>query len=108
MITFTTVGASRVASDSLCTHAGAITPAGPLGVVAHLAQRQRPSRLFNPVDPRITLFEACSAFTHVTACMLAWSPKVTVSKGFDRFVTSTTALVATNRSDQLLGGILTH
>jgi hypothetical protein len=57
------------------THAGTITPAGPLGAVAHPAQRQRPSRFLNPVGPRIALFEACSAFTHVPACMFAKSPK---------------------------------
>ncbi len=92
----------------LYIHAGANAPAGPLGAVAHLAQRQRPSRSVNPVGPRITFFEACSAFTRVPACMFAKSPKVTVPEGFGRFVTSTTAPVATNWSDQLLGGSLTH
>jgi hypothetical protein len=57
---------------------------------------------------RITLFEACSAFTRVPACVLARSPKVTLSKGFDSFVTSTTASAATGWSDQLPGGNFTH
>ena len=39
-----------------------------------LPQRQRPSPKFRRVGSRITLFEACSAFTHVTACILAESP----------------------------------
>jgi hypothetical protein len=92
----------------LYTHAGAIAPAGPLGAVARLAQRLRPSRSDNPVGPRITLFEACSAFTRVPACVLARSPEVTLSKGFDSFVTSTTASAATGWSDQLPGGNCTH
>ena len=95
-------------SIPVCTHAGAITPAGPLGAVAHLARRQRPSRYDNPVGPRTTLFEACSAFTHVPACVLARPPKVALSKGFDSFVTSTTASAATGWSDQLPGGNFTH
>jgi hypothetical protein len=90
------------------THADANTPAGPLGAVARLAQRRRPSRSQSPVGPRIELFEACSAFTHVPACALARSPEVTYSKGFDRFVTSATAPAATDWSDQLSGGYCTH
>ena len=92
----------------LYTHAGANTPAEPLNAVARLVQRRRPSQSDNPVGLRITLFEACSTFTHVPACVLARSPKVTHSKGFDRFVTSTTAPAATSWSDQLLGGNHTH
>ncbi len=57
---------------------------------------------------RITLFEACSTFTHVPACVLAKSPKVTLSEGFERFVTSTTAPATTDWSDQLSGGNLTR
>ena len=92
----------------LYTHAGANTPAEPLGAVAHLAQRRRPSRSHSPVGPRIELFEACLAFTHVPACVLARSPEVTYSKGFDRFVTSTTAPATTDWSDQLSSGNSTH
>jgi len=83
----------------LCTHAGAHTPAEPLDAVARLVQRRRPSRSDNPVGLRISSFEACSAFTHVPAYVLARSPKVTFSEGFDRFVTSTTASAATDWSD---------
>jgi hypothetical protein len=49
------------------------------------------------------VFEACSAFTRVPACVLARSPKVSLSEGFDRFVTSTTAPAATDWSDQFVG-----
>jgi hypothetical protein len=35
--------------------------------------------------------------------VLARSPEVTLSEGFDRFVTSTTAPAATDWSDQLVG-----
>ena len=92
----------------LCTHAGANTPAEPLDAVAPLVQQRRPSRSDNPVGLRIIPFEACSAFTRVPACVLARSPEVTLSEGFDRFVTSTTAPVATDWSDQLSGGNSTH
>ena len=39
-----------------------------------LFHRHRPSPKFRRVGPCITRFEACSAFTHVTACTLAESP----------------------------------
>ena len=71
----TTAGASRVASNLLCIHAVAITPAGPLGAcVALLPQQRRPSPKFRWVGSRVIFFEACSAFTRVTACILAKSP----------------------------------
>ena len=45
------------------------------------------------------LFEDCSAFTHVTACTLAGSPKVTrYIKGFSYFVTSIAAPIASGWS----------
>jgi len=48
------------------------------------------------VGLRIVLFEACSAFTHVAACTLAESPMTTLyTEGFDRFVTSAAASIAT-------------
>ena len=48
--------------------------------------------------------EACSAFTHVTACMLARSPKATsYSGGFSGFVTFTAAPIATGWSDPVPG-----
>ena len=39
---------------------------------------QRPSPLFKRVGSYITLFEACSTFTHIPACVLAESPKATL------------------------------
>ena len=39
---------------------------------------QRPSPSDRRVSSHITCFEACSAFTHVTACMLAGSPYATL------------------------------
>jgi len=72
-------------------------------------QRRRPSPLNRRVGFRVTLFEACSAFTRVTACTLAESPKATLySEGFNRFVTSSIAPIATGWSDQLPGGNRTH
>jgi hypothetical protein len=98
-------------------HAVATTPAEPLGLCRSplsargpaRSQRRRPSPLFRRVGFRIALFEACSAFTRVTACTLAESPKATLyTGGFSRFVASTTAPIATGWSDQLPGGSLTH
>src|ERR1017187_1713811 len=40
-----------------------------------LSRRHRPSPKFRRVGTCVTRFEACSAFTHVTACTLAESPK---------------------------------
>ncbi len=74
-----------------------------------LDQRLRPSPNIRRVGSHIVLFEACSAFTHVPACMLAKSPEATLyTGGSDGFVTSTTAPIASGRSDQLPGGIRTH
>ncbi len=45
-------------------------------------------------------FEACSTFTHIPACMFAKSPCVTLfTEGFDGFVTSSAAPIATWWSD---------
>ena len=53
-----------------------------------------------PVGLRNDLFEACSAFTHITACTLAGSPKATpYIGGFSYFVTSIAAPIASGRSD---------
>src|SRR6516162_4746485 len=63
-----------------------------------------PSRVSLPrkgcrVGLRIVLFEACSAFTRVTACTLALSPiRDTHSEGFSYFVTSIAAPAASGWS----------
>ena len=70
-----TAGTSRVAYGPLCLHAVAITPAGLMESCSLMPFRQlRPSPKPGRVGSCISRFEACSAFTHVTACMLAWSP----------------------------------
>jgi hypothetical protein len=90
-------------------HADATTPVGPLAADAHRHQGRRPSPLFRRVGSHITLFEACSAFTHVPACMLAKPPLAALYiRGFGSLVTSTTAPIATGWSDQLPGGTCTH
>jgi hypothetical protein len=57
----------------------------------------------------IVLFEACSAFTRVTACTLALSPYFVTrfTEGFSRFVASTAAPVASGGSTSP-GGVCTH
>src|SRR5216117_808664 len=68
-----------------------------------------PSRISLPrkgcrVGLRIVLFEACSAFTRVTACTLALSPiRDTLTRGFSHFVTSMTAPVASGWSGCRVG-----
>src|SRR5215469_14880248 len=68
-----------------------------------------PSRISLPrkgrrVGLRIVLFEACSAFTRVTACTLALSPmRDTLIEGFSHFVTSMTAPIASGWSDCRVG-----
>src|SRR6202140_5493232 len=63
-----------------------------------------PSRISLPrkgcrVGLRIVLFEACTAFTRVTACTLALSPsRDTLTEGFSHFVTSIAAPVASGWS----------
>ncbi len=55
------------------------------------------------------LFEACSAFTRVPACMFARSPKGDLyAEYFNAFVTSCAALVASGRATDWPGGIRTH
>src|ERR1700731_5359179 len=56
------------------------------------------------VGLRIVLFEACSAFTRVTACTLALSPiRDTHSEGFSYFVPSIAAPAASGWSDCRVG-----
>jgi hypothetical protein len=60
-----------------CVHAVATTPAQRLGVslLTHPSRISLP-RYGSQVGLRIVLFEACSAFTRVTACTLALSPYI--------------------------------
>ena len=56
-------------------------PDGTVGCCRCLAQRHRPSPKLRRVGFRHKcLFEACSAFTHVSACLFARSPKVTFTR----------------------------
>jgi hypothetical protein len=67
---------------------------------AHLPIDGSLPRLLERVGFRITLFEACSAFTHVTAYIIAEPLREPVYiEGFSRVVTSTTAPIATGWSD---------
>ena len=70
-----TAGVSRVASGLLCLHAVAITPAGWMELVrSYYFHPRRPSPISRWVGSCINRFEACLAFTQVTACTLAESP----------------------------------
>jgi hypothetical protein len=71
----------------------------PDAFFAHFSSSVSLPRIRERVGPRITLFEACSAFTHVTACTLAKPSKMALyTEGFSHFVTSMTAPIATGWS----------
>ena len=97
---------------SLCRHAVAITPVATregLKSFPLSTSRLRPSPSLCWVGCHIECFEACSAFTHVTACLLAESLKRPFPiEGFGGIVTSTAAPIATGWNDQLPGGNCTH
>jgi hypothetical protein len=103
-----TAGASRVALDlpvqTCCRH----YPGGTAGGIGSFPWnlRQRPSPSLCWVGSHIPCFEAYSAFTHVTACLLAESPYATLCiRGFGSFVASTTAPIATGWNDSCRVGI---
>jgi hypothetical protein len=71
-----------------------------------LIPRRRPSPNFGWVGSCIIVFEACSAFTRVTACRLARSPCATLFiGGSGGFVASTAAPIATGWSDPVPGRV---
>jgi hypothetical protein len=71
----------------------------PALLVGNFASRVSLPRKGCRVGLRIVLFEACSAFTRVTACTLALSPiRDTHSEGFSYFVTSIAAPAASGWS----------
>ena len=97
---------------SVCRHAVATTPVGPLDrdrfvrgcQPPRFSQRRRPSPIHWRVGSHIKPFEACSAFTRVTACRLAEPPeRYLCLEGSDGFVTSTAAPIASGWSDRVAG-----
>lgn len=85
-------------SVSFCIHAVATTPVDPSSSpsLQLLRRRSQPSLNLRQVGVHIARFEACSAFTRVTACMLARPPAAVRSlEGFDNFVASVVASSAT-------------
>ncbi len=81
-------------------------PGAASGRTASLTSPSRVSlpRKGHRVGLRIVLFEACSAFTRVTACTLALSPvRDTHSEGFSYFVTSIAAPAASGWSVRRVG-----
>jgi len=104
------IGLPVLRQPSLCTHAVATTPAGLRDGVARLVPHYQPSPFYRRVGSCIWLFEACSAFTHVTACVLAKSPEVTRFTEVlqEKSLPPFPAPIATGWSDQLPGGNCTH
>jgi hypothetical protein len=63
---------SRVAAGLRCAHVPTTTPAiRTWCLLRSLPTPCQPSPYFNRVGVRITLFEACSVFTHIRTCSLA-------------------------------------
>src|SRR4029077_7826107 len=63
-------------TSSLCRHAVALTPVGTregMNSLPRITSRRRPSPHHCWVGSHVELFGACSAFTRVTACLLAGS-----------------------------------
>jgi hypothetical protein len=90
-------------SISSSRHADAITPTEPLGAVAI-----SPSGIGLPHNSdgsasATSLFGACSAFTHVSACLFARSPKVTFTRVLQRICYLLRRSGCFRPSDQLAG-----
>ena len=90
---------------STSRHADAITPTEPLGAVA-----VSPSGIGLPLNSggsasATCLFEACSAFTRVSACLFARSPKVTFTRVLQRICYLLRRPGCLRPSDRLAGGI---
>ena len=104
------LGLPVLRSISMYIHADATTPAGSGGcTVASSPLDGGLPRNTAGSAPAIWSFEACSAFTHVSACMFAESPKaIRFIRGFDGFVTSSSAPTATGWNDPSPGGNCTH
>ena len=90
--------------------ADATTPAGPVGAFVASSPRTAACSEFRTDRlPHLQHFEACSAFTHVSARMLAGSPKaIRCIRGSGEFVTSFVSPIATGWSDPSPGGTFTH
>jgi hypothetical protein len=90
-------------SISSSRHADAITPTEPLGAVA-VSPRGSCLPLNSSGSASATvLFGACSAFTHVSACLFARSPKVTFTQSTSHVVTSLRRSGCFRPSDRLAG-----
>jgi len=99
-----TAGASCVAVDPLCPHVVATTPAGPMEPVRSCCPTV--IGLPRPIGgsaPASNCFEACSAFTDVTACSLAESPCDPFTPKAPAASLPTAASVATGWSEPVLG-----
>jgi hypothetical protein len=90
-------------------HASAITPVGPLSVVVHLAQETaafpeiQAGRLPHcPFRGLLSVQSRSGLHARQTTYMVLYT------EGFDGFVTSTAAPIATGWNDQLPGGSFTH
>ena len=94
-------------SISLCRHAVATTPVGPPVGIGSLPgyRRQRPSPGHGRVGSHIEIFEACSAFTRVTAYLLAESLNDPLHRRLRQHAPSTTAPIATGWNDSCRVGI---
>ena len=95
--------------DSFCTHALATTPAEPLERSLALLSAMSAFPDFRAGRPPHCSFRGLLSVHSRWACVLAESPLRSFSiGGFSRFVTSTTAPIATGWSDRCRVGIMSH
>ena len=105
-LTFTLTGLLPAEHTSLLWtyHAIAITPAGPMELVrSSLSTISGLPCVTVRSAPAITVSRACSAFTHVMACMLAESLNDPFIESSDSFVASAAVSIATGWSEPVPG-----
>jgi hypothetical protein len=99
--------ASRVATIPLRTHPAATTPVEFAGCfLRSLPQQSQPSPFCGRVGFHISPFEACTAFAYNCGLRARQVTYVTLyTEGFGRFVSSTTAPIATGRNESCRVGL---
>jgi hypothetical protein len=99
-----TRGASRVATENCPGVPSPLPRRDHSSVGRSVAAAMTAFTVRSRLGSRIEPFEACSAFTHVTAHLFARPPEAApYIEGSDGFVTSTAAPIATGRSDPVAG-----
>ena len=106
---FSPRGVRVLRSISASRHADALTPTEPVGAVAVSPRGSGPPLNSVRSASATCLFGACSAFTHLSACLFSQSAKVTLTRVLQRAsLPPCAALVASGRATDWPGRIRTH